>query len=300
MFSVRDVPPHALTHRAATRYSAAFSTTAGSHPSTPAQPCQCIPSSRISWAITHLPDSADEPISPPQTTLVKLLDAYLQSAANVNTPQTYSTCAALSVALLALSAEAQRSISRALGQGNAALPHATPEGLQEVDLALPGICEALVLVTQCLTNISLAAEDAPAGGVDPRRLLEDARAADGTPLVESIISKSFRRSSCFANKSHGTVLLSALDLFLPKLQFGRPVGVPSAPAGPVYASHRGEIGFSYLKRDLVRLLGVLCYERRGVQDRVRACGGIPVIMNLCVVDERNPCQSILPLPFRLD
>lgn len=52
-------------------------------------------------------------------------------------------------------------------------------------------------------------------------------------------------------------------------------------------------GFSYLKRDLVRLLGVLCHDVKPVQDRVREAGGLPVIMNMCVIDERNPCQSTL-------
>ena len=64
--------------------------------------------------------------------------------------------------------------------------------------------------------------------------------------------------------------------------------LPKDPAtednGPVKA------GFSYVKRDLVRLLGISCAGEKAVQDRVRACGGIPVVMNLCVVDERNPCK----------
>lgn len=51
------------------------------------------------------------------------------------------------------------------------------------------------------------------------------------------------------------------------------------------------IGFSYLKRDLVRLLGILCHGIKAVQDRARLCGGIEVVMNLCVIDERNPCTS---------
>jgi ataxin-10 len=50
------------------------------------------------------------------------------------------------------------------------------------------------------------------------------------------------------------------------------------------------MGFSYLKRDLVRLLGILCHETKEIQDRVRLCGGIEAVMNLCVVDERNPCE----------
>lgn len=51
-------------------------------------------------------------------------------------------------------------------------------------------------------------------------------------------------------------------------------------------------GFAYLKRDLVRLLGILCSSDTSVQDRVRLCGGIPVVMNLCVVDDRNPCTYL--------
>ena len=49
-------------------------------------------------------------------------------------------------------------------------------------------------------------------------------------------------------------------------------------------------GFNYLKRDLVRLLGILSFDDRSVQDHVRECEGIPVVMNLCVPDDRNPCE----------
>jgi ataxin-10 len=52
-------------------------------------------------------------------------------------------------------------------------------------------------------------------------------------------------------------------------------------------------GFTYLKRDLVRLLGVLAHGVKDVQDRTREAGGLPVIMNLCVIDERNPCMWAL-------
>ena len=40
----------------------------------------------------------------------------------------------------------------------------------------------------------------------------------------------------------------------------------------------------------MRLLGLLCHENKAVQDRVRLCGGVEAVMNLCVVDERNPCK----------
>lgn len=63
-----------------------------------------------------------------------------------------------------------------------------------------------------------------------------------------------------------------------------PKGSATEEDGPAKA------GFGYVKRDLVRLLGISCAGEKAVQDRVRACGGIPVVMNLCVVDERNPCK----------
>jgi hypothetical protein len=70
-----------------------------------------------------------------------------------------------------------------------------------------------------------------------------------------------------------------------------PKNPATADDGPVKA------GFSYVKRDLVRLLGISCAGETAVQDRVRACGGIPVVMNLCVVDERNPCKFLEPYVY---
>ena len=83
-----------------------------------------------------------------------------------------------------------------------------------------------------------------------------------------------------------TDLLRQFDLFLPRINFGKPVNADGTPSPQ--RSHSTD-GFSYLKRDLVRLLGVLCHGVRAVQDRTRMAGGLPVVMNLCVIDERNPC-----------
>lgn len=83
-----------------------------------------------------------------------------------------------------------------------------------------------------------------------------------------------------------------MDLFLPRINFGKPVSdSPSADIRtPTQQSVADPTGFQYLKRDLVRLLGILCHGSKAVQDHARSCGGIQVVMNLCVVDERNPCQ----------
>lgn len=85
-------------------------------------------------------------------------------------------------------------------------------------------------------------------------------------------------------------LLRLLDIFLPRINFGKPV-LPPGNRHPYPPSEHGVTGFSYLKRDLVRLLGILCHANKAVQDRVRDCGGLLVVMRLCVVDERNPCKS---------
>lgn len=109
-------------------------------------------------------------------------------------------------------------------------------------------------------------------------------------------------------------LLQRFDRLLPRVMFGKPVDLSTLPLplGVNHQPHPGstttvppkdpasdngpaKAGFSYVKRDLVRLLGILCTGGQAVQDRVRTCGGIPVVMNLCVVDERNPCES--PEPY---
>ncbi|KAH0836603.1 hypothetical protein J3R83DRAFT_8303 [Lanmaoa asiatica] len=85
-----------------------------------------------------------------------------------------------------------------------------------------------------------------------------------------------------------TELLRLLDGFLPRINFGKPVS--SKPVKSIPGA-TDPTGFSYVKRDLVRLLGILCHKDRKIQDSIRNCGGITVIMNMCVVDERNPCAS---------
>lgn len=99
--------------------------------------------------------------------------------------------------------------------------------------------------------------------------------------------------------------LRLLDLFLPRITFGKVASPPvyvgqsselpsdsgTSETAPVYSLASDPKGFSYLKRDLVRLLGILAAGSKREQDRVRACGGITVVLNLCVIDDRNPCES---------
>jgi len=161
-------------------------------------------------------------------------------------------------------------------------------------MLLPSVCEALVLMTQCLLTFGLTSVDEELDfplGDNPKDFLNTAMVEEGTGMPEIIIS-----------------LLQRFDRLLPRIMFGKPMDLStlSLPPGASHQTHPAsttavppkglaaddespvKAGFSYVKRDLVRLLGVLCAGEKVVQDRVRACGGIPVVMNLCVVDERNP------------
>ena len=250
--------------------------------------------------------------------------------------------------------------------------------LQNLDLLLPKVCEALVLVTECLTTVALRAEEAAtdagrprissaietsantsvSGQPSPKDLLVAATASSGQGLVESLVgacvlgclllsmSADPRTSHggvraipiplgisafCFGVAAAHTETLRLVDVFVPRITYGKlvkrppPPGSEASPGGqqtndqqqgheaifgqkgdggdPVEDARKAQVAqaFAHVKRDLVRLLGILASQNRAVQDRVRVCGGIPVVMNLCVVDDYNPCKSkrvLLSSPLR--
>ncbi|KAH8093304.1 spinocerebellar ataxia type 10 protein domain-containing protein [Cristinia sonorae] len=286
----------------------------------------------------------DEVVTPHQTILLKLLDSYLHSSQSHGTamPAHYRTlCDLLVSVFFALSLNAQHSIRRALGMNDEAIsnpqssfaaaaaaepPTASPSGdsqaasLQEVDLLLPKICEALVLTTQCLVSLCLLSEEkSNTIHVASERREDRLHTTDGAASAGSLkgfVGIAVSTNGCgFIETLIETLQL--FDLFLPRITFGKvapsPVlaggGDPSLVQGsktPSPTRHEDILGgnvadpsppktlsvdpkgFLYLKRDLVRLLGILSFGSKQIQDRVRACGGIPVVLNLCVVDERNP------------
>ncbi|KAI0320888.1 spinocerebellar ataxia type 10 protein domain-containing protein [Amylostereum chailletii] len=229
-------------------------------------------------------DIPGEAVAPPQTTLLKLLDSHLQSAQKRNLSSPGPALGFPLVArFFALSGYAQRAVRAALGDTHGG----------SFDLQLPAVCAALVLVAQSLLAILLLNSSKPTSNsreepgtvpnpvissrapeMNPRQLFSTCRSPDdGMGFVESLLET-----------------LRLLDVFLPRIQFGKPAGDPRRPAseGVGNPDAADGTGFAYLKRDLVRLLGALVHEDRSMQDRVRMAEGIPVVLNLCVVDERNP------------
>jgi ataxin-10 len=265
--------------------------------------------------------SPDEVVTPHQTTLLKIVDSYLQSIQiNATAPpqgimRTHRTLSPmLANCFFELSTYACLAVERALALPSTASDPSTaisvmdPEGAQEaaqssppaeLDVMLPKVCETLVLVTQCIVTVTLGADELEptqergTSEYDLKTFFNERRSFN-RGLVECLIGMLV--CPCFRARSHIPrlrELLHLLDLFLPRINFGKPVTSSSAQGTPTQQSTADGTGFQYLKRDLVRLLGILSHGSKAVQNRARDCGGIEVVMNLCVVDERNPCEKLL-------
>ncbi|KIM34276.1 hypothetical protein M408DRAFT_19203 [Serendipita vermifera MAFF 305830] len=198
----------------------------------------------------------DEPMLPHQRILLKLLDGYFH---NRTVKRSTEYAQGIPRLYASLTTDMLASIKRSL----AAEP-IVPES------HLPALAEGVVLAAQCSQALLLQESEMP---LDDRLTLRC--------MVKEVGSIELTVDT-----------LKSLDILLPRLQFGK--AVPSPMAKPHVDGDEGidPAAFPYVKRDLLRLLGTLSYENKDVQDRMRACGGIEVVMNHCVVDESNPCTSI--------
>ncbi|KAI0788785.1 spinocerebellar ataxia type 10 protein domain-containing protein [Abortiporus biennis] len=253
-----------------------------------------------------------EIVTPHQTILLKLVDSYLHTTRGegMSRSDSINICKML-LSLFDLMAEyCQTSIQRSVGNKAEQDPHSIAKEttssnnesrvhedavcLKELDLLLPKVCEAMVLVVQSLTSLVLLHAEDPSNSLANQEMT----------LVQNYV--------CHAGfpegKGEGLVeclidTLRLLDIFLPRIAFGKVAPPPivagekpnpaqyvpqSTPANDTSTQRSDPKGFLYLKRDLVRLLGTISYKSRLIQDRVRACHGLQVILNLCVIDERNP------------
>ncbi|KAI0031268.1 spinocerebellar ataxia type 10 protein domain-containing protein [Vararia minispora EC-137] len=200
-----------------------------------------------------------ESISPSQMTLLRLTDAYLQSRTGAQSDDDVALTGALIHVFHSLSDAVQAAIRQVVGENCKVFSSA-------LDLQLPATCAALVLGTQCLVALLLA--EMGADVLTCKRTVLAARPG----VIESIPET-----------------LRLLDIFLPRITFGKATPSPAAPQrGLGKPAVVDATGFAYVKRDLVRLLGTLAHDDLSVQDRTREAGGIPAVLNLCVIDERNP------------
>ena len=54
-------------------------------------------------------------------------------------------------------------------------------------------------------------------------------------------------------------------------------------------------GIALLKRSCVRLLGIITFEQKEGQDRLREAGGLTLLLGLCQINDSNP--STFSRPF---
>ncbi|GJJ11219.1 hypothetical protein Clacol_005451 [Clathrus columnatus] len=197
-----------------------------------------------------------EPITPHQTTFLKLLDSYLRDIKSIRNRPSSCNYAFLTDTLLYLSSYTQQAIKQ----------FSTSEQ-QGLDVRLPKVSAAVILLAQCVNTVCVPFQDVPDANLSETGFQSAVIGSRSPGFIESLIET-----------------LRQLDRFLPRIVFGKAVPSNTDAATNLIDTK----GFAYLKRDLVRLVGTICYQRSDMQDRVRECEGIPVIMGLCVIDERNP------------
>lgn len=224
----------------------------------------------------------DEPVSPSQTALLKLVDAYLASPPSPRAnPPPPSPFAFLLPAWRAVAAYATASMDS--GKDD---PHLAPAAA------------ALMLTTECLAAIALAAQER-----------SDEEAFGGPMAVpggdEAVVAAMKGRSGAAGDAAtvqdtdgKGIVpqlvaVLGAGHAFLPRIKPGAFSLDPSStatafpPTQTPADADAAALPFSNLKRDLVRLLGVLAYNDPELGDVVREAGGVPLVLAMTDTDERN-------------
>ena len=195
-----------------------------------------------------------EPITPSQTPLLKLIDSYLSSKRENESPSPHGF-------LVKLFKDYSRYALISLGSG-------------EDDARLPKIFEGMVLISESFVSISLSAQkrkdQKESGGGDEEIVLL---------LRTHSIIKSAIGTSVSTRDDADVDLLSALNKLIPRVKPGVETLSPEQ-AAPV----------TLLKRLLVQLVAILTFDDTVTGDIVRECGGVQLILGLTEVDESNPCK----------
>ncbi|WVQ99934.1 hypothetical protein IAU59_007077 [Kwoniella sp. CBS 9459] len=223
-------------------------------------------SSSLHTRLFDLLADSSEPITPSQTTLLKVLDSHLASSSSSDpTPLPRPSP---HLFLIPLFHVLTRYTLASIGQG-------------ADDPRLPKVFEGLILVTEGLCAIGLAVQ-----GRKDRRKYEV-----GSGLEEGGDEEVVERLKS-AGEGQGVVkptvaLLRSLDTFFPRIN-------PRSKSSPQQQSDGAAIAteelrpFANLKRNLVQLLGILSFEDTAVGDQVREAEGIQLLLSMTEIDEGNP------------
>ncbi|KAF9162934.1 hypothetical protein DFQ26_003112 [Actinomortierella ambigua] len=172
------------------------------------------------------------------------------------------------------------------------------KGQHEVE-DLANLSSGLLLLLACLSHLCLFDD----GLVTTSDLDEETEAAQTRGVLIPI--PDWFKAQHLAMVQDGIVenaieLLRQADVSLAKVS--KPVGPAGADAAPTSlgansnstllsdtSTTQGQQSFfEGMKRDIVRLVGNLAYRSRDVQDRVRDCNGLVVMLSQCNIDDANP------------
>ncbi|KAK1927072.1 spinocerebellar ataxia type 10 protein domain-containing protein, partial [Papiliotrema laurentii] len=211
--------------------------------------------SGLHWDLYAKLGDTSEPITPSQTSLLKLIDSHLANPSRPNpSPSPHAH-------LVVLFTNHARYALISLGSG-------------QDDARLPKIFEGMVLVCEGLVSMGLAAQSR-ADKAKASRETSDKRQAGGDEQVVQAMKGETALLKPLID------LLAALDKFIPRVKPGTAASTNTLPpdqAAPV----------TLLKRLLVQLLGILTFEDTATGDRVRELGGVELVLGLTEVDEANP------------
>lgn len=207
----------------------------------------------------------DETVTPSEVTLLKLLDAFLQRPHANPSP-----CPSTFVIQAWRQTAGYAAASMRSGKD---------------DARLPSVLAALVLETEILSTIALAVQARTDVRAKNPTNSEDAQEEGEEELVRTVKGRSIPTTSIIPALVD---VLAATNAFLPRIKPTPTTAQENAEfAKGTLTQKEIEHAFANVKRDLVRLLGVLSFADTEVGDQVRAAGGVELILSLCETDERN-------------
>ncbi|OCF37853.1 hypothetical protein I316_00077 [Kwoniella heveanensis BCC8398] len=216
----------------------------------------------------QLLSDSSEPITPSQTTLLKILDSHLASSPD----PTFTPSPGPHLFLIPLFHQLVRYTSASIGQG-------------ADDPRLPKVFEGLILVTEGLNAIGLAVQ----GRKDRRKYEVESGVSEHVGDEEVVeVMKSPVEGKGVAKPT--IALLRSLDTFFPRVN---PRSQSSLQASSSSSDNKPTATeelkpFANLKRNLVQLIGVLSFEDTAVGDQVREVEGIQLLLSMTEIDEGNP------------
>ena len=268
---------------------------------------------------------AGQPISLPQSLLLKLFDAYLHSGASNGS---LGSAVLGSAGLAFLLPTTERLLEALLRPMRVLRPApaaegdkpATPKKTPFEDAAFGKCAEGFSLGLKAVLQVALFGAEQVDEDEDDETQLDGARRKKaGQRLMGELLAGAFldavlgqslpliaipacRATDHPSSRGSDAELLTLSDVYEPRLvrtTTPAPVSKASAngsasqpTASPATTTH----AFAPVRKDVARLLGIVAASSAAAQASVADKGAIEVLLGMCALDVQNPCPSSLLLP----